>query len=168
MYIECRDYLVSKLKEAGIKSKPFTNLKRLKTTQETHVGAVLSDKETFDRSGAKMIFNDQTGARHKRRKLFTRDLAFSVIIGDPDPLQTETIFEAFLKALDTGIYIDGNYTAITIGEAEWAEEEDSILKAKVAVNIEVKFSGGVYKDSDFKHLDDINIQSVIKEDTSHE
>ena len=167
MYIECRGYLVSKLQAAGIKSKPFTSMKRLKATQETHVGAVLHEAESFDRSGARTLYRDQEGARHKRRKIFSRTTAFNVIIGDPDPQRTEEIFEAFLRALDAGIDIDGNFTAIEVGDAEWAEDEDSILKSKVAVNVGIKFIGGVYKDTDFARLTDIEIQSVIKEDTSN-
>lgn len=162
MFIECREHLIKKLKEAGIRSQPITSMKRLRTTQEAHVGAVLFEQETFDRSGAKTIYSDQTGAQHKRRKVFSRETTFSVIIGDPDPKKTEEFFEAFLRALDKGIYIDGNYTPIEVEEAEWADDEDSILKSKVAVNVKVKFIGGVYKDTDFTKLTNIEVESVIK------
>jgi hypothetical protein len=164
MYIECRDYLVAKLKAAGIKSTVITNQKRLKLNQEPHVGAVLIESEQFDRSSAKKMFNDQTGARHKRRQLFSRIPSFSVIIGDPIPERTEAMFEAFLRSLDNGLYIDGNYTSIELGETEWVEEEDSILKSKLAVNIKVIFNGGVYKDSDFVKITDIEISATEKGD----
>lgn len=162
MFTECREYLVEKLKEAGIRSKPYTSMKKLKASQEAHVGAVLFEDETFSRSGAKTIYSDQTGAQHKRRKVFFRETTFGVIIGDPDPAKTETLFEAFLRALEKGIYIDGNYTPIEVEAAEWVDEDDSILKAKVAVNVKVKFMGGVYKDTDFAKLTGIEVESVIK------
>lgn len=163
MYMECRAHLMSALQTAGLRSKPFTSMKKLGATQEAHVGAVLFEKETFDRSGAKKHYSDQTGAQHKRSKVFSREATFSVIIGDPDPLKTEQMFEAFLGALSKGISIDGNYTSIEVDEAEWVEEDDSILKSKVAVNVKVRFVGGVYKDSDLTKLTGIEIESVRKE-----
>ncbi|ADY56893.1 hypothetical protein Sgly_2614 [Syntrophobotulus glycolicus DSM 8271] len=162
MFTECREHLIEKLKGAGIRSKPYTSMKKLRASQEAHIGAVLFEEETFDRSGAKKLYSDQTGAQHKRRKVFSRETTFSVIIGDPDPKKTEEFFEAFLRALDKGIYIDGNYTPIEVVEAEWVDEDDSILKARVAVNVKVKFMGGVYKDTDFAKLTDVEVESVIK------
>lgn len=162
MFLECRDYLIEKLKKAGIKTKPITSMKKLKASMEPHVGAVLFEDETLNRSGAKTIYSDHTGA-HKRRKVFNRDISFSVIIGDSDYLKTEEIYEAFLGTIDKGLYIHGNYTQVEVEEAEWADDEDSILKAKVAVNVKVKFLGGVYKDTDFAKLSDIEIESVRKE-----
>ena len=38
--------------------------------------------------------------------------------------------------------------------AEWAEDEDSILAAKIAVKIRVTFSGGVYADTPRQSLKD--------------
>ncbi len=162
MFTECREYLIGKLKEAGIRSNPYTSMKKLRASQEAHIGAVLFEGEAFDRSGAKTIYSDQTGVQHKRRKVFSRETTFSVIIGDPDPKKTEVFFEAFLSALDKGIYINGNYTPIEVEEAEWVDEDDSILKAKVAVNVKIKFIGGVYKDTDFAKLSDVEVESVIK------
>lgn len=160
MFTECRNYLIQKLKDAGIKTKPYTSMKKLKASIEPHIGAVLFEGENFSRSGVKTIFRDQAGAQHKRRKVFSRETAFSVVIGDSDPDRTEQIFEAFLTILDTGIDIDGNYTSIEIEEAEWVDDEDSILKAKVAVNVKVKFTGGVYKDTDFAKLTQIEVKTV--------
>lgn len=161
MFTECREHLIEKLKEAGIRSKPYTSMKKLRASQEAHIGAVLFEEETFDRSGAKKYYSDQTGAQHKRRKVFSRETTFSVIIGDPDPLKTEEFFEAFLRALDKGIYIDGNYTALEVGDAEWVDDDDSILKAKVAVNVKIKFMGGVYKDTDFANLSGIEVVETV-------
>lgn len=162
MFTECREYLIKCLKDAGIKSIPFTSMKKLKLSQEAHIGAILFEEETFDRNGAKKQFVDQTGARHKRKKIYSRDTTFSVIIGDPNPSRTEEIFEAFLVNLGTGIDINGNYTAIEVMEAEWADDDDSILKSKVAVNVKIKFIGGVYKDTNFAKLSEIEVESVIK------
>ena len=39
--IQERDYLAAKLKEAGVKSAIYTNMKKLRMAGETHLGAVL-------------------------------------------------------------------------------------------------------------------------------
>ena len=48
LYTESKQYLVDKLKAAGIKSKPFTTEKALEKSQESHIGAVLFERETFN------------------------------------------------------------------------------------------------------------------------
>ena len=40
LYTESKQYLIDKLKAAGIKSKPFTTEKALEKSQESHIGAV--------------------------------------------------------------------------------------------------------------------------------
>lgn len=36
-----KDYLITKLKESGIKSQVYTTMKKLKQANESHLGAVL-------------------------------------------------------------------------------------------------------------------------------
>lgn len=145
-FIECRDYLVNKLTESGIKTQPFITKKKLLASYEAHAGAVLFTKETFDRISAKKNYTDQSGDRKQRLKVFSREVTFNVIIGDASAAVVETIFEAFMANLDRGFMLDGNYVYIEPGDAEWADDDDSILKSKMAVNVEIKFSGGIYKD----------------------
>ena len=159
-FTTCRDYLIDKLRASGINTKPYTTMKRLSASYEAHVGAVLFSKETFDRSGAKKSYTDQEGARHKRLKVFNREATFDVIIGDADADKVEVIFEKFMTGLDRGIYLDGNYIYIDPGEAEWADDEDSILKSKMAVKIGIKFTGGIYKDTDLGSISGIEIADI--------
>ena len=58
----------------------------------------------------------------------------------------EAIFLAFLEVLGQGIRLDGNYVDIELGEVEWVDKEDSILKANIACQIPVTFHGGIYRD----------------------
>ena len=44
-------------------------------------------------------------------------------------------------------------TALATGEVDWVDEKDSILKAKIAVEIPVTFSYGIYKDVPVSHID---------------
>lgn len=165
MFGDCRTYLIDKLKAAGIKSTPFTSMKKLKTSSESHIGAVLSDGETFSRSGSKTMYRDSAGVQHKRRQVYQRKITYSVIIGEYDQDKCEEIFIRFLSSLDTGIYVDGNYISIEVEDADWVEEDDSILRAKVAVQLKVHFSGGIYRDTDFAKV--TNAQVTIGKETGN-
>lgn len=102
LYKESKEYLLDKLKAAGLKSKPYTTQKALEKSQESHIGAVLFESETLLRNGSKTRYRDQEGAQKKRRKVFDRALAFTVIIGDYTDEAVESMFGAFLSSLDPG------------------------------------------------------------------
>lgn len=148
-----RNYIKETLKAAGIKSQVYTTLKKLKQANEAHVGAVLQNDDTFSRSGSKKIFVDQEGQRKRRRKLWDRSTSFNVIIADTSEEKVEEILENFLRTLKKGIAVGGNWVNIVVGEADWLEEGDSILKAKVAVQFLITFEGGIYEDKDMKPME---------------
>lgn len=160
MFMECKEYLISKLKEAGIKTQPYTSLKKLRTTQESHIGAVLFDEETFTRNGSKTLYKDERGDRKKRRKIFDRNLTFDIVIGEYTQDKAEELFESFLLSLDKGLMIKGNYVPIEPETAEWVDEDDSILKAKVAVQLKIRFEGGIYRDTGFAKVNDVQVDAV--------
>lgn len=161
MYAESKQYLIQKLKEAGLRSNPYTSEKTLEKSQESHVGAVLFESETILRNGSKTLYKDQQGAQKKRRKVFDRSLTFTVVLGDYSDEAVEGMFEKLLACLDKGIYVNGNFVPIEVGDADWVNKDDSILKAKVAVQVKISFAGGVYKDTNFAKLSDIEVESVI-------
>lgn len=147
-----RNYLVETLKSSGIKSQVYTNMKKLKQGNEVHVGAVLRNGETFTRSGSKKKFVDQEGRRKRRVKLWDRSTSLRVVIADTSEEKVEEILENFLRNLKKGIDVNGNWVNIVVGEADWVEEGDSILKAKVAVQFDITFEGGIYEDRDIKSM----------------
>ncbi len=159
---QCRDYLIQKLKTAGIKSKVHTSIKILEKSNESHVGAVLFESDAYTRSGSKTIYEDQEGVKRKRVKVFERKTSFMVVIGEYEESKCESIFENFIALLDRGIIIDGNFTAIEIEDADWVDENDSILKAKIAVQVKIIFDGGIYKDSMFGTVSELE-QTLEKE-----
>lgn len=160
MYAQAKQYLLEKLKEAGLKSKPHTTRKALERSQDSHVGAVLFERESFTRNGSKKYFADQTGAQKKRRKVFDRSLSFTVVIGEYTDDAVETMLESFLSGLDRGITVAGNYIPIEVEEADWVDDDDSILKAKVAVQVTVRFDGGIYRDTGIGTISKVEIESV--------
>lgn len=148
-----REYLIDTLKRSGIKSQVYTNMKKLKQGNEVHVGAVLRNGETFTRSGSKKTFLDQEGQRKRRVKLWDRSTSLRVVIADTSEEKVETILDTFLRNLKKGIDVDGNWVNIVVGEADWVEEGDSILKAKIAVQFDITFEGGIYEDRDMKPME---------------
>lgn len=164
MFTECKQYLLDKLKAAGLKTNPYTSEKALEKSQESHIGAVLFESEAILRNGSKTRYKDQEGAQKKRRKVFDRKLAFTVIIGDYTEEAVEGMFERFLGSLDNGLDVNGNYVPIEPEGADWVDKDDSILKAKVAVQVKINFDGGLYKDTDFAKLTELEIESVERKE----
>ena len=162
LYAESKAYLLAKLKEAGLKSKPYTALKALQKSQESHVGAVLFEREAYARNGSKKRFMDEKGAKHKRHKVFDRAVTFVVLIGDYTDDAVEPMLEKFVALLDRGIMVDGNFVPIEVEGAEWVDAEDALLKAQVAVRVTITFNGGVYKDTDFSPLTNVEIEAIEK------
>jgi hypothetical protein len=160
LYTEAKQYLLDRLKAAGLRSNPYTTRKSLEKSQESHIGAVLFEREVCARNGSKKRFRDEEGAKHKRRRVFDRDLTFTVIIGDYSDDSAEAIFERFISSLDPGIYVGGNFVSIDVDGADWVDRDDSILKAQVAVQVSVTFHGGVYRDTDFGPLTRIELVEV--------
>ena len=70
LYAEAKKYLLDRLKEAGVKSKPHTTRKSLERSQDSHVGAVLFESEDIARNGSK----HDTVTKQERRKRGARFL----------------------------------------------------------------------------------------------
>ena len=162
LYGQSKQYLLEKLTESGLKSRPYTALKALQKSQESHIGAVLFEREAYARNGSKKRFRDEEGAKHKRRKVFDRAVTFVVLIGDYTDDTVETMLEKFVSLLDRGITVDGNFVPLEIEGVEWVDTEDALLKAQVAVRVTVTFNGGVYKDTDFGPLTHVEVVEIEK------
>lgn len=161
MYSECKEYLIKKLEAAGIMSSIFTDRKNLEATYESHVGAILFGEDTLTRNGSKTRYKEN-GNDRKREKVFDRTISYDVIIGDYKEETVQEIFENFVTGLDKGILINGMYVSIDIGEIDWVEQGDSLLKSKLAVQMKVLFTGGIYKQYELGNIQDINV-TVEKE-----
>lgn len=148
-----KEYLIDILQSSGIKSQVYTSMKKLKQANEVHVGAVLRNGETFTRSGSKKIYRDQEGQRKRRAKLWDRTTTLRVVIADTSEEKVEIILDNFLRNLKKGMDVEGNWVNIVVGDADWVEEGDSILKAKIAVQFDITFEGGIYEDRDMKPMD---------------
>lgn len=148
-----REYIIQTLKDSGIRSQVYTTMKKLRQGNEAHIGAVLQSSDTFNRSGSKKTFVDQEGQQKRRVKLWSRSTILHVVIADTSEEKVEEILERFLRRLKKGIPVDGNWVNIVVGDVDWVDEEDSILKAKVAVQFDITFEGGIYEDREMKEME---------------
>ena len=155
---EERDFLIKALQKAGVKGKIHESMKTLKNCGELHVGAVLRVRENFTRSGSKKRYTDKEGLRKQRNKLFDRITVLHVVIADTSEDKVEMLLNNFLTGISKGFEVNGNWIDLEISDAEWLEEEDTILKAKITVEFDVTLKGGIYVDTDVVNigLGDVN------------
>lgn len=162
MLTECRKVLIENLQHAGFKrGQIYTSKKKLSICNESRVAAVLFESDDIAVHRSKRIYVLE-GEKHKRRKKYDREVSFNVVIGEYELEKVEDIYNHFLEELQEGIYVSGNYVEIVPQKAEWFEDEDTILKSKCAVQLNVVFKGGVYKDSGFTQVSEFDI-AVEKE-----
>lgn len=141
-----KEYLIDRLKKAGVKGNVFTSLKKMEMSRDLQMAGVMVSGEVLTRSGSKTKYTDEEGRRRSRHKLWKRVTKMHVVIADTTDEKAEEILEEFLRNIKKGIAADGNWVDIEIGELDWVDEKDSILKAKVAVQFDVTFTGGIYVD----------------------
>lgn len=161
MFVACRDYLKKVLRDAGIRREPFTSRKQMKLSAESHLGAVLFDTENLEKDGGKRIYRGGDG-RQKRRKKYSREVVFNVVIGEHKIDAVEGIYEKFMECLEDGIYVDGNYVELQPEETDWIDNEDTIIKSRCAVQFKIRCIGGIYRDTGYITAQDVAV-SVEKE-----
>lgn len=162
MYTECRDALKECLKQCGATGTIHTSRKKLRTSGESRVFAVLFEDDGLAKNKSRRIYTDD-GGKHKRRKKFDRNLTFSIVIGEYDIEKVQELYDSFLENIPDGIYVKGNYVDMEPTVADWMDDEDTIIRAKCAVQVKVVCRGGVYKDTDYAKADDVEIAVNKKE-----
>lgn len=155
MFTECRKKIKGCLEETTGKTA-YTSRKKLRLANESRVIAVLFEADELERDNSKRIYTD-TGGRHKRRKKYKRRMAFTAVIGDYTIEDVEETFDNFMELLPDGLYVNGNYVSIEAQSADWLDDEDSILKAKCAVQVKIVCDGGIYTESGYRKVSDVEI-----------
>lgn len=153
-----KEYLTNALKNGGINGRIYESLKELKMSHGNRYGGILrvSDKPT--RSAHKKKFKDQSGVAKLRRCLYGCITTYNVIIAESTEEEAEKILYGFLSNLDRGYYDDdGNWVKVTPVATDWVDEDDSVMKAKVAIQVEVIFEYGIYRDEETGKMPEIEI-----------
>ncbi len=162
MYTECRDILKECLKQCGATGTIHTSRKKLRASGESRTFAVLFEDDSLSKNRSKRVYMDSAG-KHKRRQKFDRSLTFSVVIGEYSIEKVQELYDGFLENIPDGIYVDGNYVYIEPTVADWMDDEDTIIRAKCAVQVKVVCRGGIYKDTDYAKADDVDVTVNKKE-----
>lgn len=163
MYVACQEKLIETLRAAGCEKQPFTSLKKMAVSSESRISAVLCEEETVEKQKGKKMYTDSDGRHRKRSLVYSRDITFTVVIGDYSNEKVEETYERFLRELPDGIYVDGNYVSIEPADTSWMGEKDHILYAKVSAQMKIVCHGGLYKDTDMIQLKDVDVD-VRKEE----
>lgn len=156
-----KEYLKEKLKEAGIRSTIHTSMKGLERCSESHLGAVLVEKESFTRDKGRKRYRDGEKAM-QRKTLFIRETLFTVVIGDSSESKCEAVLSEFLARIGEGFADNGNWVDIEAGEADWVPEGDSILRAKMACQLAVTCRGRICVDSPLVKAGLGDIEAAVK------
>lgn len=156
MYTECRDTLKECLKQYGATGTIHTSRKKLRVSGESRTFAILFEDDSLSKSKNKRVYTDCAG-KHKRRQKFDRSLTFSVVIGEYSIEKVQELYDRFLEGIPDGIYVDGNYVYMEPTVADWMDDEDTIIRAKCAVQVKVVCKGGVYKDTDFAQISGVEV-----------
>lgn len=156
MLTECLNYLKGKLLSVMNESTPyFTRLAELKISAASRVCAAIPDADVVTFSGAN-AFNLDTKTNDIKR--LDRVITVGVVLGERNTEALEPLFEAFLASLDESFIYAGHAIGITLGEAGWMDEKDSLIKAKLAVEIPIIFTGGIYRPKRYGKIETINIE----------
>lgn len=140
-------FLEDALRAGGMGKTIYTSLKQLKHAAGTQYGAVLRISDKPVRATSKKTFRDQQGASLVRRKLYACETTYNVVLVAADEETLEKLLEGFLEKLAQGYYDDnGNWVGVTPEETDWVDEDDCVMKAKMAVQVKVVCKYGIYKD----------------------
>lgn len=142
-----KEVLTDALRKAGVNGTIYDSLKRMSEDAGTYYAGILRGTDKPVRAKSKKTYQDKEGVTVVRKKLYDVETVYTVVIAEYDEEHMEQLVEAFLCALPTG-YDDGdaNWVSVEAGTVDWVDEKDSILKARLAVEIPVTFRYGVYED----------------------
>lgn len=141
-----KKYLEDLLRASGITGVIYESLKKMSEDEGSYYAGILRGSDKPVRSKSKKIY-DNGAVTMNRVKLYDMETVYTVVIAEYDEEHLEAHLEAFFKTISKG-YDDGNgnWVGVEAGEVDWVDEKDSILKAKIAVEIPVTFTYGIYKD----------------------
>lgn len=161
-----KSFLEEALKNGGITGRIYTSVKDMKRDQGSHYGAVLRASDVPARTKPKRIFTDEEGVTKLRRRYYDCETVYNVVITDTTEEGAEKILEGFLLEIagsGDGYYDDdGNWVGCTVKATDWVDEEDSVLKSKVAVQAEVHFLYGIYRDLETARITGTNMCVVLE------
>lgn len=152
MIEELQKYFENLLKGAG-SNLVYTFEKDIKDTSPPKFAAIFPLVEELEKSKDKAIIKKSEESEVKRIEKFKRNTTFRLIIADINYKSAEKIYTNFLSEFSEFIKNeDGTYTGFEILKADWENTEDTILKSKILLSIEVLAKTSIYKDYEIKNV----------------
>lgn len=141
-----KKYLEDLLRASGITGTIYESLKKMSEDEGSYYAGILRGSDKPVRAKSRRTY-DNGAVTMNRVKLYDMETVYTVVIAEYDEEHLEEHLETFFKTISKG-YDDGNgnWVGVEAGEVDWVDEKDSILKAKIAVEIPVTFTYGIYKD----------------------
>jgi hypothetical protein len=168
MIAYCRNYLMTVLQNIGF------NTKTIYTRQEDftrHKGARFAlvepgmEQLVYDNTRVAQEDDAITHIRTKRYCLYKSELPVFVTLMGKNLDDAETLRQSFLKALDRRFLDpDGNVVTLEANETKTLYET-SLQNPREGYEIQVNFSGGVYRDTSINLITGVEIETkIIKEE----
>lgn len=141
-----KEYLTEAIRAAGVKGNIYTKLKDMMYDNGIHFAGLLRSTDTAERAKSRKKYEEE-GSTMVRRKYYNVATVYNIVLVDVDEEHLEVLLENLLVSLGPGFDDgDGNWVSIEAGEADWVDEHDSLLKAKLAVELPVTCRYGIYRD----------------------
>lgn len=166
MISEIQLYLKSILLTIGYsEARIYLRKEDLLNSQDSRQAGCWPYEEELERT-SKCVAYVKDGQKVKRKQVFKRIIKFNIVIGEYKLAEAEALYMKFLSMIDEYINIDENAVPIRLAKAEWIDKSDEILKAKFAMHMILEFDTGIYKESNYSALNDLNIE-VRKEENGN-
>ena len=157
-----KEYLTGCLQAAGEKGRIYDSMKDLKHAQGVHYAAILRTKDEIERA-KRTRYHTDGGVEMIRKKRIQMETTYNVVIASQDEDTAAGILNGFLLALGKGFDDgDSNWVDVEAPLTDWVDEEDSVLKAKVAVQVQVIFRYGLYTEEAAGSIPESEVVAVKK------
>ncbi|GAA6428450.1 hypothetical protein [Dielma fastidiosa] len=166
MISEIQQYLKNLLLSIGYsEARIYLRKEDLLNSQDSRQAGCWPYEEELERISKRVTYT-KDGQKVKRKQVFKRVIKFNIVLGEYKLAEAEALYIQFLSLIDEYINIDENAVPIRLAKAEWIDKSDEILKAKFAMHLILEFDTGIYKESGYAALNDLNIE-VRKEENGN-
>lgn len=147
-----KDYFKKLLKSVDI-SIIYTTTKEIEIGASTF-GAIIVNSEDIEKSNNSINFVNNNLKKIKRKEKFKRNINFQILIGDSNVNKIEERFTKILSEINEYIEDEkGNKSKITLSKAQWIDKDDTILKSKITLIIDISITESIYKDYNYKNIE---------------
>jgi hypothetical protein len=143
---------------AGI-ARVFYELEALARRNVLPFAVLLVQKETLTRDGTRVAVEDIAFKRVYRRRLYVREIGFTLLIAHRDEVSAEGALSRVLAASANGVSDSlGNHVRLRAEGIKWIDE-GSVPRKKTVAQIDMLAVGGVYRDEEVPLIRDVLVES---------